>query len=180
MRIISPYRDIRDAIVSLMKFMKCSFEQALAHAQGQMDTVDYYTAQDPALVLPLKYEVIINEPADTIARINSFLDLNVDAQTQAAIAARFSMSEVKSRLNELQRLSTDQRDQLDSGAHAADYETITNVDGSERIFDRSSGFQSNHITTGHDGSWRSELSEQQQDVMMKAVATWLEKHEFPL
>ena len=69
---------------------------------------------------------------------------------------------------------------LETDTGATRYSTIQNVDGSYRVFDSSTGFQSEHITTGREGAWRSELSAEEQERMMQLVAPWLEKYGFPL
>jgi len=75
MRIICNYRDIRDATLSYMRFMKCSFEQALAVAQGSMELTNHYLQPQDSNVLPLRYDTIINQPQQTISSLARFLSL---------------------------------------------------------------------------------------------------------
>jgi hypothetical protein len=182
MRVISPYRDIRDAILSMQKFIKCSFQQALEHAKLQMDTVDYYHSKDRKLVLPLRYEEITGSPDKALRRIADFLRLEVAEETINEIVTRYSKSNVENLLSKLENVEI----AADGAVVAAEeetkeqYQAVPNIDTTYRVFDSRTGFQSNHITSGKSGAWRTELSEEEQARMMEVVTPWLEKHGFEL
>ena len=64
MRIICNYRDIRDATLSYMRFMKCSFEKGLSVARGSMELTDHYLRQEHSHVLPVRYDGIVSHRTD--------------------------------------------------------------------------------------------------------------------
>jgi hypothetical protein len=54
------------------------------------------------------------------------------------------------------------------------------MDGSVRVLDRATGFQTGHVSFRKDGQWRQELSEDQKQHLMNETADWLEKYGFKL
>ena len=57
-----------------------------------------------------------------------------------------------------------------------DYETVNNIDGSFRIIDKKTRFQSNHITSRKEGEWCDVLLEEQKEEEMKVASDWLNKY----
>jgi len=180
MKIICPYRDVRDAMYSYMKFMKCPFERALMAARSMMDSTDHYLQGKADNVLPLRYEEIVNHPEKVIGIIADFLQLKVADSVIKEITAALSRETMKKYLKGLDDIKVDEAGKLQSEAQASRYATVPRFDGSHRIYDHATGFQSNHITTGKDGEWRNQLELQQQKVLMELATPWLRKHGFPL
>jgi hypothetical protein len=60
------------------------------------------------------------------------------------------------------------------------YLPVQKIDNSYRIFDRKTGFHSNHITGLNDGAWRREMSLEEQAEMMDVVTPWLKKYGFEI
>lgn len=172
MRVISPYRDVRDAMYSFMKFMKCPFERALMAARGMMDNADYYLQSKADNVMPLRYDRIVNHPEKTISDIAGFLNLEVTGTEVKEIAEKLSRKKIKKYLNGLDNIKVDEQAQR--------YTALPQFDGSHRVYDHTTGFQSNHMTTGKDGEWRRQLNSQQQHELLGITKPWLIKHGFPL
>ena len=180
MRIICPYRDVRDAMYSYMKFMKCPFERALLAARGMMENVDYYLLKGKTNVLPLQYDRIINKPAGVIQCIAGFLKLEPSEVEVTEIADAYSRENVKKYLKRLDDIKVDKEGQLIDYKEIARYTTMPRLDGSYRIYDNSTGFQSSHITTGKEGEWRQKLDRGQQKALIKVTAQWLKRYKFPI
>lgn len=177
-KVISPYRDIRDAMFSFKRFMKCSFAEALGATQSQMDTADHYLRTARNNVLPLRYDQIIESPTQAISQISNFLELQISEEQMLEIANSMARDKVKSRLEQLKDIRVDDEGALESTELNAGYQTIKNVDGSYRVFDSSTGFQTDHVTIGGDGAWRTELDPAEQAAMMKLVTPWLDRYGF--
>jgi len=180
MMIICPYRDVRDATYSYMKFMKCPFDRALMAARSMMENTDYYLQRKSDNVFPLRYDEIVNHPEKTIGKIAGFLQLKVTDPIIKGIAAALSQKKIKKYLKGLDNIKVDEAGKLQYEAQASKYATVSRFDGSHRIYDRTTGFQSNHITTGKEGEWRSQLGPRQQEALMKLTSSWLKKYGFPL
>ncbi|HFD79129.1 MAG TPA: hypothetical protein ENK05_01890 [Gammaproteobacteria bacterium] len=180
MRIICPYRDVRDAMYSYMKFMRCPFERALKAASSMMDKTDYYLLPHRENVLPLRYNGIIDSPESTIRRIVRFLEMGVSAKDIEEIASNLSRRKVSNYLKSLDRIEVDEHGNTEAGGDTSRYSSAPRLDGSYRVYDKSTGFQSNHITTRKEGEWRHGLSQPQRETLMRTVSPWLIKHGFPL
>lgn len=180
MKIICPYRDVRDAMYSYMKFMKCPFERALMTARSMMDNSDHYLQRKADNILPLRYDEIVSHPEKVIAEIAGFLQLKVTDSVIKEIAVALSRKKMKQYLKGLNGITVDEAGKLQSEAQASRYTALPRLDGSHRIYDHTTGFQSNHITTGKDGEWRNKLGPKQKKVLMELVTPWLRKYRFPL
>ena len=180
MKIICPYRDVRDAMYSYMKFMKCPFDRALLAARGMMENTDYYLQRRAPNILPLRYDEIVNTPERAVSKVSVFLQLNVSDPVVREVAEAFSRSRMKKYLKGLDSVKVDEASKLQSEALASRYATVPIFDGSHRIYDQTTGFQSNHITTGKEGEWRIQLESQQQKALMELATPWLRKYGFPL
>jgi len=180
MKIICPYRDVRDAMYSYMKFMQCPFQRALKAVRGMMENSDYYLKQKADNIFPLRYDEIVNSPKITIGKIAGFLELKVADSAIKETAAALSRERMRKYLKGLDGVKVDEAGKLQSKAQAMRYAAVPRFDGSHRIYDHSTGFQSNHITTGKEGEWREQLTTEQQKALMELTAPWLKKYGFPL
>jgi|GEM_PF-1315418 len=179
-KIISPYRDVRDAILSAKKFMHCTFNQALKNGISQMQIADYYLSQSPDRVLPLRYDEIATCPITLLEKICDFPSLDIEHKVLESIAEKYSIANVKAALQKLDDVKIDDDGGLSNKEKKGRYQVVENVDKSYRVFDSSTGFQSNHITSKENGTWRTEFTAQEKKLMMKLVTPWLEKYNFPI
>jgi len=169
MRIICNYRDIRDATLSYMRFMKCSFEQALAVAQGSMELTNHYLQPQDSNVLPLRYDTIINQPQQTINSLARFLSLPTEPVEIEKIEQSLSRESVARQLETLKAGKQDISGNLSSAP---------NMDGSFRLHDSNTGFQTDHISSNMDGEWREAFSTEEQEKLMAVATDWLQRYNF--
>jgi hypothetical protein len=178
MRIICNYRDIRDATLSYMRFMKCSFEQALAVALGSMQLTDHYLLSQDPNILPIRYDEMLNQPQQIISTLASFLTLPVESTEIEDIAQSLSRETVARQLEKLktgkQNLESTTTDPVASGKISS----VPNMDGSFRLHDSSTGFQTNHISSNRDGEWRDVFSDEEQEKLMAVASDWLRRYNF--
>ena len=178
MRIICNYRDIRDATLSYMRFMKCTFEQALAAARGGMQLTDHYLESQDPNVLPIPYDMMINQPQQTISTLAGFLSIPVEAAEIENIAQSLSREAVA---RQLEKLKTDRQDIENSNKDSlalGKLSSVPNLDGSSRLHDSSTGFQTNHISSNKDGEWRKAFSSEEQEKLMAVASDWLLRYNF--
>lgn len=180
MRIICNYRDVRDAMLSYMRFMKCSFEKGLAVARGSMALTDHYLRQPHPQVLPVRYDAIISHSQETIQDMAEFLGLPLPDSTLEEIAQSLSREEVKRHLRQIESLGLDQEGKLLDESKSNEFSSARNLDGSFRIYDHSTGFQTNHISSNKDGEWREVLTDSQQAALITATREWLVRYDFRL
>lgn len=175
MRIICNYRDVRDAMLSYMRFMKCPFDKALAVARGCMHITDHYLERPHPDVLPLRYDDIVNRPVEAIRTLAVFLALPAQEETIAEIAQALSREQVRRRL---EKLSPGGQAEAETATVSGEVATVRNLDGSERTYDPATGFQANHISSNSDGEWRQVFTTGQQDELISVTAEWLSRYGF--
>ena len=123
----------------------------------------------------IRYDQIVNEPIQTIQKIDSFIGTGASFETIEEINEQFSRKKVEQKVDGLKDISSSK-----ILANAATLGAVSNEDGSYRTFDKSTGFQAGHITSKRDGQWREVLSEEQKQRLMRETASWLEKYGFEL
>jgi hypothetical protein len=165
-KIIYTYRDVRDALLSWMRFVKGSFDQGLARVQAMMDEVDSYFSVENENLQIVRYDAIIETPNQVAEGISRFLGFEHANETINAVVQAFSREKVKELVSSL-ALSAPGQGML-----------IDNLDGSKRHLDKSTLFQSNHITSKAPGEWRLAFSPEQKSRLLDLTGSWLERYKF--
>ena len=147
-------RDIRDATVSYMRFMRAPFDKALRFAERSLSRqpVDLF----PGTRLVLDYTTINERPVDAVNEIAGFLGCSADAE---AIAANYTRSAVAARI-----------DAADDYVHAAASKgkpiergrLVMAGPNNYRAADPETGFQTGHVSDYREGDWQRILSPEQQ------------------
>jgi hypothetical protein len=172
--IIVPYRDIRDCVISYMNFRHADFDLAIRAMQHWNPTDEYFKMQTDN-ILKIRYDEIVSEPLDTIQKIDRFIGAGASFEAIEEIEERFSRKKVKEKVDSLKDISDEQ-----ILANSATLDAAENADGSHRVFDKATGFQTGHITAQKDGQWREVLSEDQKRRLMQETSDWLERYGFEL
>lgn len=149
-RLIVPWRDPRDVLISYQRFVHCSFERALHAAVVSTGDLDYYRTLTGARTLFLPYAVV--GTAEGVNRIGTFLDALPDDAD--AVVDRF------------------RKDRIDGYARRGTVQ-VKNFDGSSRAYDVLTGFQSGHVSDYRDGDWQTLLTHDQKRQMGAALDPWL-------
>jgi len=177
-RIICNYRDVRDAMLSYMRFMKCSFDKALSVARGSMKITNHYLEQKHPDVLPVRYDDIISSPQETIRLLAKFLSLTVTDKKIEDIARSLSREEVRRHLENMESQRTDAETAQEENGQPGALTTAQNLDGSVRVYDHATGFQTNHISSNSDGEWREVFSNEEKERLMAVATDWLQRYNF--
>jgi len=178
-KIIFTYRDVREAMVSYMQFIHCDFDWAMQAAASMMSTVDYYFEVHKTNIIRIKYDRIVSDPAGVIQDINAFLEFHVSPGDIRLIAEQLSRERVKKFIESLNTVKIAGNGMITDPALREDFETVGNLDGSFRVYDKKSAFQSHHITNSGE-RWRALLTGEQQDQVMAMAKEWLVKYGFSL
>jgi hypothetical protein len=155
--------------------MHTGFEHALGAVKEWMMMTDVYANQKSDRILMIRYDDIVENPLSVIENINGFLSLPNKSISLENINAELSRERIKQKIDGFNTLQVE--DLLIEGSHLS---SVRNMDGSHRVFDRNSGFQSNHITSKKAGEWRQTLDSEQKARLMQATQSWIEKYNFPI
>ena len=172
-RIICPYRDVRDSLVSYMRFRAVSFDQALESVQEMMEVTDWYLKDKPDNVHALRYDTIIHNPVKAATDIAGFIGLAVPPEVLVKITGQFSRDRVARYIQDFEGNTSDS-----AGRPGQPRVSMRNIDGDAIAYDPATGFQSGHVGSLPDGSWRSELDQHQQDRLHELAGDWLQRYDF--
>lgn len=184
-KIITNYRDVRESTLSYIKFMKFRYtadnliKLAKEVAKVQMNMTDYYFDKHKDN-LRIKFNHIASEPVRVLDEINSYLGLTVGHAEMAEIADRFSKKKVKQLINGLNSVPVNEQGSIGNKDKSGSYSTVRNPDGSYRVYDNRTGFQTDHITSDKSGGWREYFTPEQQEELNDFVSDWLVKYGFPV
>ncbi|NJO37590.1 MAG: sulfotransferase domain-containing protein [Rhizobiales bacterium] len=171
--VITNLRDIRDSAFSYMRFMHVDFETALAKGRTQTAIVDHYLRFPERQRMVLRYEALTSAPADAVARIAERIGVRIHDHAAQAIATTFSRASVKALI---EQMSSAVRGAAGSGHPTGGHNLLRRGDGVITVMDRSTGFQSGHVSDYRDGDWRRHLSREQILAMDEAFGDWLARH----
>jgi hypothetical protein len=166
-RFIVPRRDVRDALVSYMRFMRYDFEQALGYVRLAIATERHYATFPRECTLPIEYTDILARPANVARAIAHFLDVQIDDRALYAIVRSYSKENV-GRLIAKRERDVSRRSQ-DGEPIGAD-ELVVLGPQHVRVFDTSTGFQSGHVSQYREGHWRKSLTRAQQARLEAQIA----------
>jgi hypothetical protein len=173
-RYITTYRDIRAATFSFMRFTRCDFNRALSAARVMMATVDYYADFPDSRCLKLDYKLIVGDPFGVAVRINAFLGCGVPDELSRSIVDKFTRERVTTIVASAEEKKGKAR-ASPSAAAALGVFLVSNLDGTPRVGDVATGFQSGHVSGLGDDAWQHELTASQQAQLEGVCGDWLRR-----
>jgi hypothetical protein len=159
--------------------MSCDFEHGLRAAHSMMSKTDYYFEKHTKNIIRIRYDDIVSDPMAVIKAICEFLNLNVSTDDMQRTLRNHSKERVKALVESLRLIDVTGPGHIADANKREKYETVRNLDGSFRVYDRTTGFQTNHITEAGK-EWRIILTEEQKKELMNLTEGWLVKYGFHL
>jgi hypothetical protein len=169
LKILCNVRDARDALLSYMRFTRCDFESAIEGFSESLALADYYLGESRFDVLDVRYENIMQRPAETITHIAAFIGYPVSAEQAALIASEYARENVRNYVAKLGDIELDGGERFLGSAQF-------NADGSVRGYDEVTGFQGGHVSDSVGGEWRTLLTPGQQARLSELTRDWLARH----
>jgi hypothetical protein len=166
-RFILPRRDLRDAMVSFMRFMNRDFETGLEFVRNAMASERHYNGFPPERTLFVNYTDIVARPASVARTIAAFLEAPMAPDMANAIAGSLDKQSVA---RAIRRTEEDLvRRSRDGSAISAD-EVVVLGPQDVRAFDVATGFQSGHVSDYQEGDWKHLLTAQQRARLAALIA----------
>lgn len=172
---VSTIRDVRDAMVSWMRFMNSDFERALKAAVDMSRVCDHYMGIPEDKCTWIRYEDIIQSPAATLKYICQRLGVTLTDEQIDEIVTKYTKANVVKRIAAKEQ---DYQAQVQKGIETNDVEGIRGRNNSIRVYDKETGFQSGHVSDYQDGDWRTILTAEQIDRLYQRLGPWLERNGF--
>ncbi len=154
-RILTPYRDLRDAVLSFTRFMGVDLDHGLKAAQEMMSVTDYYLSLPDEFVCSFKYEDMIRDTRKAIGKIAEFLGIPMRDEEIDTIDDMFSKANVKTLIENIGN------------------EIVGKSLGGEiKKVDRKTGFQTAHIAEEDGKSWSDVFSEAGKEKLRSLTHDW--------
>lgn len=167
-RFILPRRDVRDAMVSFMRFMRCDFEAGLEFAQSAIASERHYDGFPPDRALFVDYADIVARPAAVVDMIAEFLEAPLEPEVSDAIASNLDKKTVA---HTIQQAEQDLIRRSRTGGAISSDELVVLGPHDVRAFDSATGFQSGHVSDYREGDWKRILTAAQRsrlEALLKA------------
>jgi len=179
-KFICNIRDVRDACISFMRFTHSNFERGVSAMTSMMNSTDYYLSEFGNSVLGVRFEDVTNNPLIVVNSICSFLKIELSDSDKNEIISRFSKTKIKKKLHDMSKIRLDANGQIEGDEQQSKFEAIKNLDGTYRIYDKTTAFQSNHITSTGDGEWRTVFDKDQIEKVNSISKEWLLRHGYTI
>lgn len=157
------YRDLRDVMVSMMRKYNIAFEALLDGGFVDDCLLHYQRWTSLPRVLVSKYETMMANLVDEVARIASHLGVALRADQYRQIAAEHSMAQQKQRIEAAKNDGNLRRGVVDSVR-----------------FDPHTNLHTNHIHEGEIGGWKNALSREQIARLEAHAGDWLQARGYEL
>lgn len=167
-RFILPRRDVRDATVSFMRFMRCDFEAGLEFARNAIASERHYDGFPPERALIVEFADIVARPTAIVDTIGEFLEAPLEPETSDAIACKFDKENVA---QTVRRAEEDLVRRSRNGSAISADEVVVLGPQDLRAFDTATGFQSGHVSDYREGDWRYLLTAEQRARLEALIAT---------
>lgn len=174
-KFINTQRDLRDALVSFMRFMQCDFEQALKAMIESAEKTDHYRHFSPDSILHLEYMDIISQPLEAVRTISRFCDVELTEAEIRNVVTQFEKANVE-RLIQAKEADIERRARTGEPIARAEFVPQRFRPGMARAYDTATGFQSGHLSGYRDGDWRKLLTPDQRERMYIHLGEWLRRN----
>jgi hypothetical protein len=161
------HRDVRDSVVSFMRFTHSDFDAGLRFAAGAIRTEQHFSTFPADRTLHLDYGEITGGPVAAVGRLGAHLGIPTPETLVDDIVARYSKDKVRERLVAREQAL---RDKIASRQPVDRRDFVAQQDRSLRAFDTTTGFQSGHVSDYREGDWRRILTADQQQQLAALIA----------
>lgn len=161
------HRDLRDSVVSFMRFTHGDFDAGLRFAAGAIRSEQHFSTFPADRTLHLDYAEITGEPGIVVAKLGARLGIPTPAPLVAEIVARYAKDKVRERLVAREQAL---REKIAARQPVDRRDFIAQGDRSLRAFDTATGFQSGHVSDYREGDWRKILTPAQQGALAALIA----------
>lgn len=183
-KFICNVRDIRDASISFMKFMRADIgrdaENGIKAMMNMMSITDYYLTTFGNNVLGVRFEDISNNPQIVLENIAEFFKIELSKGEKTEILKDFSKANIQKKLSAMKKIKLNALGQVENEEQQSKFNTIKNFDGTYRVYDKTTAFQSGHITSTTEGEWKTHFSENQIGRINSITREWLLKYGYKI
>lgn len=175
-RIICNIRDVRDACLSFMRFTHADFQTGIRSMVRMMYVTDFYLTQFGGNLLSIRFEDLTDTPLKVLENISGFLKIDLSEGEKQEILHKFDKSNIQKKLREMPNVESDVDARIKDAEQSSRFESVKNLDGTYRAYEKATGFQSNHITSTDAGEWKTYFDKSKADQLISLSREWLLKY----
>jgi hypothetical protein len=175
-KVICNVRDVRDACLSYMRFMHADYEAGKDAMISMMNATDHYLSTFQNKILSVRFEDLIHTPMNVLENISAFLKINLSESRKMEILQKFDKSNIQNKLRDMSTLEINENVEVKDAELRSRFDVLENLDGTYRVIDKTTGFQSGHITSIADGEWKTYFDRSQADQLISLSKEWLLKY----
>jgi hypothetical protein len=179
-KIICNIRDVRDACLSIIRFGHLDYEEGMKSMISMMEITDYYQSTFKGSLLNVRFEDLTNHPSEVLVNISHFLEVDLSKTEKDEILRKFDKSNIQERLRDMPNIKLDSSGQVISAEHRSKFDAVRKGDGTYCVFDKTTAFQSDHITSTNDGEWKTYFSKKRSEKLNKLSRKWLLKYGYKI
>lgn len=179
-KIICNIRDVRDACLSYMRFMHANFEAGIGAMNIMMRTSDYYLSTFRDNLLSVRFEGLTNNPLNVVEDISNFLKIDLSKGEKNKILKEFSKPNIQKKLSAMKKIKLDANGKVKDDELKEKFVSVENLDGTRRLYEKATAFQSDHITSTRDGEWKSLLDKNKAELLNNLTKEWLLKYGYKI
>ena len=161
-KIITTVRDPRDVCISFKEFMKANFNESLNATKSLIHFSKIYNNFDKNYMLILKYENIEKNPIEIILKISKFLNENINHSQAVEISKNFSKKNVNEIIN---KKNKELKEKIFNNSKIDKKEVVIISNQNVRAYDKSTGFQTGHVSQRNSGDWKKTLSSEEIEII---------------
>lgn len=128
--------------------MNSDFDTALKSAEAMTVICDHYLQFPENMQTRIRYVDIIQSPAVTLRYLCQRLGITLTDRQTDEIVTKYSKANVAKRIAEKEQAY---QEHLQKGIEADDIERVSGFNDSVRVYDKTTGFQSGHVSDYQDG-----------------------------
>ena len=163
-------RDLRDALISFQRFMKCDFNYALKMQGNCGRLIRYYESFPRELCLFIDYKDMLQAPEIVVKRISNFVGVALKEDEVKKIVHEFSKENV---VDLISRTHDRVKEMINSNTPVPENEIVGNSTKYWRAIDANTGFQSGHVSDYVEGDWKKILTEMEQQLVNEELKEFL-------
>lgn len=179
-KIICNIRDVRDACLSFMRFKHADYEAGISAMNDMMKLTDYYRTTFKGNLLIVRFEDLSGSPSKVLEDILRYLEVDLTRIEKDQILKQYDKSNIQEKLRDMSNIKVDSNGQIIDAEQRSKFEAVRNDDGTYRIYDKTTAFQSNHITSKKDGEWKTHFKKKQSDKLSNLSRKWLLKYGYKI
>lgn len=167
------HRDIRDGMMSFMRFQKLTFEEGLAFIDQALAFESYSRSFPANHRSDVEYDDIVEYPTDVATHLAEDLGITLPPAAIEEVVGHYTKQAVAARIDAAERRVAAK---INSRLSVSMGEVVVGPRDIARAYDPATGFQSGHVSNYRPGDWQDVLFPSQKRRLAECIAAAQRKY----